>query len=380
MDVNELTSMPIMPDPSNAVRDFPDGAHAVFDFSEVLDQCLEGALIAIDAQQTVVGFAGDAEKYTGLSSVDALGKPVGILPSPLRELLQNTFSAGKAHHNAQMLLRPEGAQGVNARVTTAVLRAAGGKPRGAVALIHDLAPIRNLEHRLRRLDRLASLGTLSASVAHEVKNALVAVKTFVDLLRDKNQDAPLADVVNREIGRIDSIVSQLLRFSGRTRSAFEPLRLHEVLEHSLTLLKHQLDANRIHVRRAFEATPDVVQGDAYQLEQAFMNLLLNALEAMPNGGELNLATRLAPAEETETFHAIPPMLTVILEDNGPGIPPENLEKLFEPFFTTKSHGTGLGLPITRRIVQEHQGTIRVESRAGQGTRFILTFPSGARQP
>jgi PAS domain S-box-containing protein len=355
-----------------------EAKHSVFDFSDMLDQCLEGGLIAIDAQQNVVAFAGDAEKYTGLSAADALSKPVGVLPSPLRELVQKTFSTGKAHRDAQILLRSDEGRGINARVTTAVLRGPGGKPRGAVALIHDLAPLRNLEHRLRRLDRLASLGTLSASVAHEIKNALVAVKTFVDLLRNKHQDAPLADVVNREIDRIDSIVSQLLRFSGTTRSALESLRLHEVLDRSLALVQHQLDGNKIQVTRSFEASSDLVQGDAYQLEQAFMNLFLNALEAMNSGsGQLTVATEVVPPD---TFEMALPLLSVTIQDNGAGIPPEYLDRLFEPFFTTKTHGTGLGLPITRRIVQEHQGSIRVDSRPGQGTKFILTFPSAAKQP
>jgi len=356
----------------------PEAAHTVLDFSDLLDHCLEGALIAIDAQQTIVAFAGGAESYTGLSAADALNKPVGVLVSPLRELLQKTFSTGKPHRDAQMLLRSDQSHSISVRVTTAVLRGPGGKPRGAIALIHDLGPLRDFEHRLRRLDRLASLGTLSASVAHEVKNALVAVKTFVDLLRNKHQDAPLADLVNREIGRIDSIVSQLLRFSGRTRSAFESLHLHNVLNHSLALVQHQLDANKIQVRRSFNAASDLVQGDEYQLEQAFMNLLLNALEAMSSTGELTVATKLEQPEETLRMGG--PQLSVTIQDNGAGIPPEHLERLFEPFFTTKAHGTGLGLPITRRIVQEHQGSVRVESLPGQGTKFILTFPSAAKQP
>lgn len=367
---------------SDALNDdsnvLPEAAPAALDFANVLDHCLEGALVAIDAQQNVVAFAGDAEKYTGLSASDALSKPVDVLPSPLRELLQKTFSTGRPHRDVQMLLGSGKDRGLDARVTTAVLRGPGGRPGGVIALIYDLAPIRNLEHRLRRLDRLASLGTLSAGVAHEVKNALVAVKTFVDLLRNQHQDAPLADLVNREIGRIDSIVSQLLRFSGRTRSAFESLRLHEVLDRSLALVQHQLDANKIQVRRSFEAASDLVQGDAYQLEQAFMNLLLNALEALSAGGELVLSTKLVQPDDA--FQPAQPLLSVTIQDNGAGIPPEHVSHLFEPFFTTKAHGTGLGLSITQRIIQEHQGSVDVESQPGQGTKFILTFPSAARQP
>jgi len=348
------------------------------DFTELLDQCIEGALIVIDDQQHVVAFAGEAENYTGIPAAEALGRPLVDLPSPLRELLQITFSSGKPHRDTQMRLCGDGGRAINARVTTAVLRGRGGKPRGALAVLHNLGPLRDLDQRLRRLDRLASLGTLSASVAHEVKNALVAVKTFVDLLRDKNQDAPLADVVNREIRRIDSIVSQLLRYSGAARAAFEPLQLHQVLDRALALMQHQFDANKIKVTRDFEATPDVVSGDAYQLEQAFMNLLLNSLEAMSSGGELAIATRMTAPDDSAGAGL--PKLLLSFRDTGPGIAPEHLDRLFDPFFTTKPHGTGLGLPITRRIIQEHQGQIAVESHVGGGTEFRMTFPSAGPQP
>jgi PAS domain S-box-containing protein len=350
----------------------------IFGISEMLDHCLDGGVIAIDERECIVAFAGQAEACTGLPENEMFGKPASVLPSPLRELLQKTFATGKPHRNAQMLLRSDDGRRIQARVTTAVLRGPNGKPRGALALLHDLGPIRNLEQRLRRLDRLASLGTLSASVAHEVKNALVAVKTFVDLLRQKNPDAPLAEVVNREIGRIDSIVSQLLRFSGTTRPALEPLHLHEVLDRALGLMQHQFETNKIQITRSFEAAPDLLQGDAYQLEQALMNLFLNALEATGNEGKLNVTTQHVEPDAAANTSA--PLVCLTIHDSGMGIPPEHLDRLFEPFFTTKSDGTGLGLPITRRIVQEHQGSIRVESRPGEGTKFVLQFPSAAKQP
>jgi signal transduction histidine kinase len=264
------------------------------------------------------------------------------------------------------------------RVSSILLQGPAGRPCVALASLHDLGPLRNLEQRLRRLDRLASLGTLSASVAHEVKNALVAVKTFVDLLRDKHQDAPLADVVNREIRRIDSIVSQLLRYSGAARATFEPLHLHQVIDRALGLMQHQFEANKVQVTRSFAAAPDLVQGDAYQLEQAFMNLLLNAMEAMGGGGELTVATESASRDRSPAPAA--PQVLLSFRDTGPGIAPEHLDRLFEPFFTTKSHGTGLGLPITRRIVEEHQGTIAVESQIGAGTEFRIALPAATKQP
>src|ERR1051326_2737267 len=132
-------------------------------------------------------------------------------------------------------------------------------------------------------------------MAHEIKNALVAVKTFLDLLISKNKDADLADVVGREFKRIDYIVSQMLKFAGPAKPTFAVLHLHEVIEHSLRLVGPQLAGKKIHLKKTFTASPDLARGDSYQLEQALLNLLFNAIEAMSPNGELAVSTDLAPA-------------------------------------------------------------------------------------
>jgi signal transduction histidine kinase len=247
--------------------------------------------------------------------------------------------------------------------------------------LNDVTPAGHLDQNLRKLDRLASIGTLSASMAHEIKNAMVAVKTFVDLLIKKNQDISLAEIVSREMHRIDSIVSQMLRFAGPARPTFAVIHLHPIIEQSLNLVRHRLEGRRINLTASLRAAPDRLRGDAYQLEQAFINLFFNALDAIGAHGELNVATELVPPGGPENPHA--PVLRVTIRDTGIGIPPENLERLFDPFFTTKPHGTGLGLPITRRIVQEHRGVITVASELNNGTTFTLLLPtaeSSNKQP
>jgi two-component system sensor histidine kinase AtoS len=301
-----------------------------------------------------------------------------MLPAPLPELLAETMRERRPLPNRHILLpAPDGAQ-FTVRISTTPMLAPDGQPTGAVAVLHDLTPARLLDDSLRRMDRLASIGTLSASMAHEVKNAMVAIKTFVDLLIKKNQDAALADVVGKEMRRIDSIVSQMLRFAGPAKPAFTQIHVHHLLEESLCLVQHHLEGRRIRLVRDFQADPDTLRGDLYQLEQAFLNLFFNALEAMGANGELRVSTELLPAGGPDTPRA--PALRVHVHDTGIGIAPENLDRLFDPFFTTKPNGTGLGLPITRRIVQEHQGAISVASELNQGTTFTLTLPSASRQP
>jgi signal transduction histidine kinase len=256
----------------------------------------------------------------------------------------------------------------------------GRKNSGVVLVLHDLTSARQIEQHIQQLDRLASLGTLAAGIAHEIKNALVAGKTFVDLLLEKHQDAELVEVVRREMGRIDAIVSRMRNFAGPARPAFSEVRLHETLEHSLRLVQPQFEAKLVSLNRSFLASPDVIHGDDYQLQQAFVNLFLNALEAMGPNGTLSVATDILPPgamhgkfpAATDVAH-----LQLTIKDDGIGISRENMARLFEPFFTTKPNGTGLGLLITQRIIQEHRGAITVQSEPDKGTTFQILFPASA---
>jgi signal transduction histidine kinase len=241
--------------------------------------------------------------------------------------------------------------------------------------LNDLTSFRNLQHHTQHLERLASIGTLSAGLAHEVKNALVAVKTFVGMLIAQNKDAELAGIVNHEIGRIDSLVSQMLRFAGPGKPTLSTVHLHEVLEHSVRLIEPHLSGSQIELHKSFAAARDLVTGDSYQLEQAFLNLLFNAVEAMASGGKLSITTELVTPPGADAPAASQPThLAVKIKNSGSGIPAEHLGRLFDPFFTTKTYGTGLGLSITRRIVQEHRGTISVESIPNEGATFTILLP------
>jgi len=225
--------------------------------------------------------------------------------------------------------------------------------------------------KMQRLDRLANLGLLSAGMAHEIKNGMVAIQTFVDLLLEKNQDAELGEVVRHELKRINTIATQMLRIAAPNPAAFKVVRVHEVLDHSLRLLQPQIGVKLIALKKHYLAGTDAVQGDDAQLQQVFMNLLLNAVEAMGPSGTLTISTQLADGGNGA------PALLIQIQDTGVGIKPENLEHLFVPFFTTKRNGTGLGLAISHRIVLEHRGTISVRSEPGKGSGFSLSLPANA---
>jgi signal transduction histidine kinase len=247
-----------------------------------------------------------------------------------------------------------------------------------VILLNEISFPESLGLRIQRLDRLASIGTLSAGLAHEIKNALVAVTTFVQDLVERNKDSELAELVSRELRRIDSIVSQMLNFAGPPRPSFAVASVHGIVDQCLRLIHPQLEAKQIHLHRAFGATRDGVEGDEYQLEQALLNVFLNALAAMDAQGQLDVETSISERHlQSAASLASGPSLFLTISDSGAGIPPENLSRLFEPFFSTKPHGTGLGLPITRRIIVEHRGEITVESELGKGTTFRIILPLAA---
>lgn len=331
--------------------------------ANVLRESLVCAVVVVDAKQRLNLLAGATEEILGLKQQKA-SHSLNDLPEPLQKMAREAMATGQAVLDREVKLTVP-RKGIQTLEVSAVPLRPGAKESGVALVIRNLTSPKSLEQDLRRLDRLASVGTLAAGMAHEIKNALVAGKTFVASLLEKNQDIELATIVRREIGRIDSIVSQMLKFASSPRPEFAAIHLHEVLDFSLRLVDPHFKGKSIVLNRAFQAPADVVEGDDYQLQQAFVNLFLNSLEAMPPHGTLTVGT--GPSNGRN--------LLVTVSDTGTGISPDIIDKLFEPFFTTKPNGTGLGLPITRRIIYEHGGSISVESQPNKGATFTILLPT-----
>ncbi len=315
----------------------------------------------------------DAELLLRLKAV--VKRATEPVPAPLQKIVRRAFATNLAAAG-RITLFGRSRNPVVVHVTAQPLQLQPGK-RSAIVLLHDITGGKRLDKSVRQLDRLAGLGVLSAAVTHEIKNALVSVKTFVDLLLEKNRDAELAEVVRREMCRIEALVGQTQKYAAPARPMFSAVRVHEILDHSLRMVRPRLETRLISLNRSFNATPDAVKGDDYQLEQAFVNLLLNAIEAMGPSGSLTVATDLVTdlPSRPKAASATGAHLRIAIADTGAGISSENLRHLFEPFFTTKPQGTGLGLAIARRIVQEHHGDISVESQVNKGTTFNILLPT-----
>jgi signal transduction histidine kinase len=231
------------------------------------------------------------------------------------------------------------------------------------------------ETQLRRADRLSALGQLSAGLAHEIRNPLGAIKGAVEILQEDYQAGhPKAEfyaILLKEVERLNDVLTNFLNFARPATPHFAPVDVRAVLGTLEGLISGQARGHRVQIFTSFHPGPSRVMADETLMKQAFLNIMLNAVEAMPEGGDLAIATRLSSGGATG---GRPEWVEVVFDDTGPGIREEDLGRIFDPFFTTKADGTGLGLAITHRIIENHHGTIRVMSQRGKGTTFVVTLP------
>jgi len=226
---------------------------------------------------------------------------------------------------------------------------------------------------LMRSEKRAALGQLSAGIAHEIRTPLTSIKIFIQSLEkeielDENQKEDFR-IIQKEIDRINENVIRFLNFARPEEPFFQRLSIHELIKESLNLLAAKMKASSVDLEISLLEVCPPVEGDPKQLGQVFLNLFLNAIEAMPGGGVLTVRSILKTIPEShEEF------LQVFIEDTGCGIPEKDRPYLFDPFFTTKDAGTGLGLSIVYSIVQKHNGQIEVESEMGKGSLFIISLP------
>jgi signal transduction histidine kinase len=228
---------------------------------------------------------------------------------------------------------------------------------------------RALEFQLHHAERLAALGEMTAGVAHEVRNPLGIISSTAELLRERlNRYEPnnrLAQIIVEETNRLNAKVSEFLDFARPREPNLQPCELDKVLERSLELLEPEIDRLHIKITRDYQVNGRVQAADPGLLHQAFLNILLNAIQAMPEGGALNVSV--TPGDNGRGTE-------IRFRDTGDGIDPETLIKVFNPFYTTKEKGSGLGLPIVKSIIESHRGTIKIESGPDQGTSVIMDLP------
>lgn len=342
----------------------------------LLDQLVSGVLAA-DAGGLVTFFNREARRITGLP--DLKGTPISRVPEILQGYWRNAVESGQEIRDCDLKMELAPDITVPVRLSAAPFRSATGDILGALLVFNDMTDMKALESTIRRADRLMSVGTLAAGMAHEIKNPLVSIKTFSQLLPERYDDPDFRQtfsaLVGQEVSRIDGIVNQLLRFARPEHPRLLPLRLHEVLDRSVSLVQEQLKSRGLNWSLQLDASHGLIQGDSDLLHQVLVNFYLNAIDAMQEGGVLTIKTcnvGLSMIKDALSKNEL--WIKVDICDTGKGIPQDELPKIFDPFYTSKSEGTGLGLSVAYNIVKEHGGSIDVASDLEHGTHFSVFFP------
>jgi PAS domain S-box-containing protein len=357
-------------------------AHArVLEVNEEMQKVLgtiESGVVALGPKGRVTLFNRAAELLTGVSALTARGHLPDHLPVPLARALESTIVENRPLSQFEFSLPDSAGEMVPLMCSTAPLRAPDGTPLGAVAVLSDMSRLKELEQEKRRAERLVSIEAIASGLIHEIRNPLVGIKTYAQLLPSRGVNAEFREMfsrtASREIGRIDDLLTQFRMISQASQQPMELVDISVPIRDTLETLHAQLEDQKIRLRRVGDATGRPVLGNTTQLEQLFLNLCLNAIQAMELGGELTVRVADLSAGGGST-------LLVEVADTGPGIAEDLLPNIFDSFVTTKPHGTGLGLAICRGIADAHHARLTARNNIGRpGCTFTVEFPVPSARP
>lgn len=351
------------------------------EFSENIVESINVGILAADLADRVESWNSQIEHLTGISRAQALGKKLSdLFPADLVEQFERVRGESGIHNVYKFLLKPlpvnGNGNGHSAKRRETILNLAiaplvskDQQQIGRLVIFDDVTDRAELEQRLVQADKLSSIGLLAAGVAHEVNTPLAVISTYAQMLAkqvsEDSQKSQILDKIAKQTFRASEIVNSLLNFSRTSTTSYGEVNVNRVIQETLSLLEHQLQKSGIQVKTDFDSGLAAVHGNAGKLQQVFLNLFLNARDAMPGGGILEVRTW---AEDSSA--------KIEVADTGTGIAPEHLNRIYDPFFTTKAarKGTGLGLSVTYGIIQEHGGSIEVSNRRSGGARFRVDLP------
>jgi signal transduction histidine kinase len=372
------------------------------EFSENIVESINVGILAADLDDRVESWNSQIEQLSGVTRENALGRKLSeLFPAELAGQFDHVRGETGIHHIYKFVLKPQGngANGAGAasgngngdgqanghalparfreatlNIAIAPLVSRDQEQIGRLIIFDDVTDRAELEQRLVQADKLSSIGLLAAGVAHEVNTPLAVISTYAQMLakqmaEDSPQKTLILDKIAKQTFRASEIVNSLLNFSRTSSTSFGDLGLNRVIQETVSLLEHQLQKSGIQVKTDLDAGLPSVHGNTGKLQQVFLNLFLNARDAMPNGGVLEVRSWRDGAS-----------VKVEVADSGQGIAPEHLHRIYDPFFTTKGarKGTGLGLSVTYGIIQEHGGSIEVSNRPNGGACFRLELPVSSR--
>jgi PAS domain S-box-containing protein len=344
------------------------------DFNENIVESINVGVMALDMEDRIESWNAQMEVMYAVPRWQTLTQPLkAVFPAEFVEEFDRMRQDTGIRNLYKFRLKTPAGEVRTVNVAIAPLVTRKFQVIGRLIIVDDITERVDLEAQLSQADKLSSIGLLAAGVAHEVNTPLAVISSYTQMLGKQLQDDPqksgLLEKITRQTFRASEIVNNLLNFSRTSGSEISDVDLNKVINDTLALLEHQLKVAKVEVQNALTPTLPAIQGNTGRLQQVFLNLFLNAKDAMPGGGTLRVATLNGES------------VSVSVSDTGTGIAPEHIQRIYDPFFTTKTspregqaRGTGLGLSVTYGIIQEHAGKIRVESQPGAGTTFILDFP------
>ncbi len=344
------------------------------DFNENIVESINVGVMALDMEDRIESWNAQMEVMYAMPRWQTLTQPLrGVFPAEFVEEFYRVRQNPGINNLYKFRLQTPAGETRTVNVAIAPLVTRKFQVIGRLVIMDDITERVELEGQLSQADKLSSIGLLAAGVAHEVNTPLAVISSYTQMLAKQLQGDPqksgLLDKITRQTFRASEIVNNLLNFSRTSGTEFADVDVNKVITDTLALLEHQFKIAKVQVHSDLTAGISPIQGNPGRLQQVFLNLFLNAKDAMPGGGRINVATSNGE------------MVSVRVSDTGSGIAPEHIQRIYDPFFTTKTapkegqnRGTGLGLSVTYGIIQEHAGKIRVESNPGAGTTFALDFP------
>jgi two-component system sensor histidine kinase HydH len=362
-------------------------------FYESIIQNLKSGLITLNQKMEISHINRSAEKMLGYHKGNLIGKSIRVILSDSEKaedcVLKEQVEAMDIDCGLLSEIKMQCKDGCQLPVEAcfSVIIDSAQEIKGLSCIFRDITEKRLMEQHLARIGRLASLGELTAGVAHEIKNPLAGINGALQILSQAfSKESPEQEIFKEifgQIKRLDQSVHHLLEFAIPVKPKFCSVKLIDVINRTMLLVANRIKVERIETRVNLDSGHPPIQGDPYLLQQALLNILLNALDAMNPGGLLEIHTcwedKAAGCSRIKCISSLNRTFThgvrVIIRDNGCGIAAKDLDSIFNPFCTFKSHGTGLGLSITHRIIEQHNGSIFVESDLDAGTTFIIKLPS-----
>jgi len=344
------------------------------DFNENIVESINVGVLAVDLEDRIESWNSQMEVMYALPRWQALTRPLGeVFPAAFVEAFYRVRQNPGIHNLYKFRLGTTTGESRVVNVAIAPLVTKDFSVVGRLIIMDDITERIELEAQLSQADKLSSIGLLAAGVAHEVNTPLAVISSYAQMLSKQLQGDPqkggLLEKITRQTFRASEIVNNLLNFSRTSGTEFTAIDVNKIISDTLALLEHQFKVTKIKIQDERSQQIPLINGNAGRLQQVFLNLFLNAKDAMSNGGTLRIATTNGDS------------VGVMVSDTGSGIAQEHIHRIYDPFFTTKTapregqpRGTGLGLSVTYGIIQEHAGKIRVESRSGEGTTFYLDFP------